>query len=546
MNNRARLIVSIGTSLVVGALPIVLSVLLAQRQGRQVQEALLLGYAHNVLYRSERASQQVYAGIERLTQARRGDPCAPAQIALMTELDLTSTDIQSFGYIEADQLVCSSTGLLGAGIPITTALPHPRSPDGVVLYAQASLPIAPGMTFTIVERNGYAAVVHEAIPLDVATESERVSLATYSSRNNTFRSVRGTVNQAWLSQLQALGSTTFDDGAQLVALVASDKYPTVTVAAVPLAEVQLQTRKVMEVLLPFGVLTGLALGLVAFLAARRQMGMPALLRRALQRRELFLLYQPIVELQSGRCIGAEALVRWRRADGSMVPPDVFIPVAEASGLIQRVTEQVLERVAADAGQLFAQYPAFHIGINLAAADLQSTHTVALLDQLMQKTGARAHNLLVEATERGLMDAAEVREVIAAIHALGIEVAVDDFGTGYSSLSYLETFALDYLKIDKSFVDTLAIDAATSQVALHIIEMAKSLKLKMIAEGVETEAQAQLLRERGVQFAQGWLFARPMPMAALREHLAQQGAATITPSPTASIYPPDGAATDPHP
>jgi sensor c-di-GMP phosphodiesterase-like protein len=285
------------------------------------------------------------------------------------------------------------------------------------------------------------------------------------------------------------------------------------------------------VLLPFGVAAGLALGLVAFLVALRRMGMPTLLRRALRKRELFLLYQPIVELQSGRCIGAEALIRWRRADGSMVAPDVFIPVAEESGLIEQVTGHVLEMVAADAGALFVQHPTFHIGINLAPADLQSTRTVELLDQLMRKTGALAHNILVEATERGLMDAAEVRAVIDAIRALGIAVAVDDFGTGYSSLSYLESFALDYLKIDKSFVDTLAINAATSQVALHIIEMAKSLQLKMIAEGVETEAQAALLRERGVQFAQGWLFARPMTMAALREYMAKQDAATITPSPT---------------
>ena len=543
MNNKARLMIAVCASLVVGALPIALSVVLAQRQGRQLEEERLLGYANNVLYRSERASRQAYAGIDRLNLARKGDPCAPAQIALMAEIDLASTDLQTIGYVEAGRILCSSMGNLGVGLRISSSTASPAGKDGVVLYTQVHLPIAPDMTFTIVERDGYAAVIHEAIPLDVtAADSDTLSLATYSTRNHTFRSVRGTVKKEWLSRMSPTGATTFDDGEQFVALVVSPNYPTVTMAAAPLSDIQLQTRKVMEGLLPFGLAAGLALGLVAFLAARRQMGMPALLRRALNTRQLFLLYQPIVELQSGRCIGAEALVRWRRTDGTLVPPDVFIPVAEASGLIQRVTQQVLERVAEDAGALFAQYPAFHIGINLAAADLQSTRTVDLLGELMHKTGARAHNLLVEATERGLMDATEVRQVINAIRALGIEVAVDDFGTGYSSLSYLESFALDYLKIDKSFVDTLAIDAATSQVALHIIEMAKALKLGMIAEGVETEAQARLLQERGVQFAQGWLFARPMPMAALREYLAQQGAATIPPP----SYLPDGAAKDPLP
>jgi sensor c-di-GMP phosphodiesterase-like protein len=224
-------------------------------------------------------------------------------------------------------------------------------------------------------------------------------------------------------------------------------------------------------------------------------------------------------LQSRRTIGAEALLRWKRSDGSMVPPDVFIPIAESSGLIRQVTSQVLEMVKRDAQGLFQAHPNFHIGINLSAADLKSRRTPELLKQLIKDTAAGPRNLLVEATERGLMDAERVRQVIHEIRALGIEVAVDDFGTGYSSLSYLGTFELDCLKIDKSFVDTLETGVATSDVALHIIEMAKALKLKMIAEGVETEPQAQLLAARGVQYAQGWLFARPMSMDALKNHLA---------------------------
>ena len=137
-------------------------------------------------------------------------------------------------------------------------------------------------------------------------------------------------------------------------------------------------------------------------------------------------------------------------------------------------------------------------------------TSHLLHDLIRRMEVQPHNILVEATERGFMQAEMARKIMDDLHAFNIRIAIDDFGTGYSSLSYLQKFKLDYLKIDKSFVDTMGSEAATSNVAHHIIEMAKSLKLEMIAEGVETEAQLQYLQERGVQFAQGWLFSKSLP------------------------------------
>ncbi len=524
MNKKASTTLAVIACMLVGTIPVVVSLQMARQQGLQAEGTRLKGYAADVLRRSERTSQQIYSGIDRLVKAQTDDPCAPSQVRLMGEIDINSSDIQTLGYVADGRLMCTALGVYEGGMTFVSDAVV-RGNDGASLRTRVQLPLAPGRTFIMVEKRGYVAVVHEEMAIDVATEPPSVTLATFSPRSKTFRSVRGVVRQSWIERPINEGAFSFIDGDYLVAIVASDRYSTKTLAAMPLSDVQLRSRQTALTLVPFGVAAGVALALLMFLYARRQMGMPAILRNAIRKRELFLMYQPIVDLRTRQTIGAEALVRWKRKDGTMVPPDVFIPVAEASGLIEQVTAQVLQMVTRDAQGVFSQYPDFHIGINLSAADLCSQETPRLLHTLLRETQAGPHNILVEATERGLMDAALVRQVIRDIRALGVEVAVDDFGTGYSSLSYLGTFELDYLKIDKSFVDTLDTGAATSDVALHIIEMAKALKLKMIAEGVETESQAQLLAARGVQYAQGWLFARPMRMDALKTQLAERAVAT---------------------
>ena len=175
-------------------------------------------------------------------------------------------------------------------------------------------------------------------------------------------------------------------------------------------------------------------------------------------------------------------------------PDYFIPQAEQCGMIQLITGQVLAMVARDLPQFLKMDPKFCVAVNFSAADLCDNRTVDAMDQFLRVSGARPENIEIEATERAFLQGPETAELIDALRAKGFSVAIDDFGTGYSSLSCLQSLSLDTLKIDRAFVETINTDGATSQVVLHIIEMAHSLHLEMVAEGVETEPQAQYLRE----------------------------------------------------
>jgi sensor c-di-GMP phosphodiesterase-like protein len=259
-----------------------------------------------------------------------------------------------------------------------------------------------------------------------------------------------------------------------------------------------------------GGLAGLVLVLGALHVAGRRASLTDELVEALENQEFEVHYQPVMDLQAGRCIGAEALIRWRHPERGMVSPDLFIALAEETGYIVPITRWLMGRIGDEMGQRLRADPEFHIAINLAPAHFETMEVVEDVRAIAAQHDLAPGQLLFEATERGLMDDETCQKVIDALGELGSAVAIDDFGTGYSSLAYLDRFRLDYLKVDKAFVANIGTDAPTADLAGVIIAMAGSIGLKVIAEGVETEAQAAYLRERGVHYAQGWLYSKPLP------------------------------------
>ncbi len=251
---------------------------------------------------------------------------------------------------------------------------------------------------------------------------------------------------------------------------------------------------------------------------RYQLSLGAELREALAAGRLQVHYQPVMELRTGRCVGAEALARWQRDNGEWVGPALFVPIAEAEGFIQDLTLAVIKVTLREMQPVVAEFPDLGININLSPDDLKDDRVGRELASCLAASGLSPGSIKLEITEHALLNAETSRLLIRDLRQRGHQVAIDDFGTGYSSLSYLQSFELDVLKIDKSFVDAIGTEAATSQVIVHVIEMAKSLGLVTVAEGVETRAQLLWLVAHGVPFGQGYLYSRPLPPGAFREFL----------------------------
>ncbi|WP_175652532.1 EAL domain-containing protein [Pseudomonas sp. Marseille-P9899] len=287
----------------------------------------------------------------------------------------------------------------------------------------------------------------------------------------------------------------------------SPDYQLVLIA--PRASLPLKMNGVLWLLFPGSLLLAWCIGWAVLQLVRQSRSMSSELQGALRRGELQVLYQPIFELTSRNCVGAEALVRWRRPDGSLTSPDLFIPLAENTGQIRQITDFVLQRVFDQLAQLLRANPKLYISVNLAACDVMVPRIGRVAARLLATHHVAASQIAFEVTERGLIDVVVARDNLQALRAVGHQVLIDDFGTGYCSLAYLQTLPVDCLKIDKAFVDALGHDAASSGVAPHIIRMAHALQLRVIAEGIEYEDQALLLNSEGVNYGQGWLFAHPL-------------------------------------
>jgi sensor c-di-GMP phosphodiesterase-like protein len=259
--------------------------------------------------------------------------------------------------------------------------------------------------------------------------------------------------------------------------------------------------------------------------AQRQ-SLQALLRIALKRNQIYVEYQPIVDMNTGRWVGAEVLARWRLDNGEQVPPDVFIPLAEEHGLISEITATIVALGIGQLAPLLKAQPGMFVTLNFSPHDLEGSRILPLLEDTVVRNGLQPRNVHIEITERKSVSTPEQVAAIDRLRARGFEVGTDDFGVGFSNLGYLNLIPLDYVKIDRSLMIDGLHDNQPFDIVETIVRLAHARGILLIAEGVETEVQRRRLTACGVDFGQGWLFARPLPPLEFMARFARLGSGDI--------------------
>jgi sensor c-di-GMP phosphodiesterase-like protein len=260
-----------------------------------------------------------------------------------------------------------------------------------------------------------------------------------------------------------------------------------------------------------GGAAGILIGWLAVGFYFRNQSMVFQLRKAIRRERLRVVYQPIVRLSDRRIVQAEALVRWSDDNGYDVSPTVFVPLAETNGFVAELTDLVVRAVVRDLAEVLRARPDFSINVNVTGADLANPAFLPKLDRLLTDSNLAPQNVAIEITESSTANKALAVETIRQLRQSGHRVQIDDFGTGYSSLSYLHSLAIDAIKIDKSFTHAIGTEAVTVGILPQILAIAKTLNLQVVAEGIETEEQADYFSRCDQPIlGQGWLYGYPLP------------------------------------
>jgi sensor c-di-GMP phosphodiesterase-like protein len=507
-----------------GITPVVLAIWLAYETTVNRAEDSLRSISQTIASETAAMLQEVDRGLIALSDI--GYDCSPEDVSAMNTMTYDIPQISEMGIMRPDRkLVCTSWGPVVP--PVAPDIPEPVNGFRLVGPVEIRLMKRTGLIALRKWEDSIeiGALIHPSVLIGrMGADLGENGFAVLLRRHDTHPFAwNGDVPEMEMVESQQEGSdgatqlrARFRDGIERTLFaVELEGFPDIyAVAAASDAWILRDWIKLALILGAIGAATSVILVFLVLSLFHRRLSLQGELQQSLQKDEFEINYQPVIDLQSGRCVGAEALISWVQPGGKRVRPDLFIPLAEDTGLIEPMTEWLMRQIRQELEAELEADRTLHIAINLSPVHFESDRILRTSSQIFSKSGILPDQLIYEITERGLIaeDNLVAREVMSKLRERGSHIALDDFGTGYSSLSYISSFTLDYLKIDKTFVEAIGTDSLTAGLVDSIIDMAKRLGLRIIAEGVETKEQAEYLRVQGVDYGQGWYYTRALPAA----------------------------------
>jgi len=480
----------------------------------QLGKQQLERYASRVLRAGEAGAAEASAAVATVHEANK-PLCSDDDLNVMRGFVFDASYVKDLGRVKNGQLVCTAAqGRLPQPVQMPAAAGFRQ--NEVQIRPNASLLSSTPSTGVLIVGQDVAAVLNPASYNALDDPPMRYISFLYDSAQQKL--VRAFGGDDTLDPALIVAQKPFEQSGRVYVPLCAQESPLCVVAFESKADIVGQTKAFLFGLPLLGSLGGILAGLSLALLYLRQRSIEFRLHRAVRERKLKVVYQPIVDLDSARPVGAEALVRWTDEAGEQVSPDMFIPIAEQRGFVGEITRLVLDRVVDELGPLLRS-GGIRVTVNMAAQDLSDPRFFSHVESCVARAGIPTNTLAFELTERSTADKKTALNAIARLQDAGHAIYIDDFGTGYSSLAYLQDLHVDAIKLDRAFTKTVGTGAVTATVVPQILDIAKELELMMVVEGIETFEQAEFfLRARRGMRGQGWLFGKPLPAADFQEFL----------------------------
>jgi sensor c-di-GMP phosphodiesterase-like protein len=484
------------------------------RDGRQN----LQGYARRLVLIGDQFGRENTDAITAVTHDNLPF-CSDQELAFMRDYVFRSPHIRDLGRTRDGVLYCT-TGLGRLPEPKGAEVPD-ISANGLNIYVDIPVVISSHTRGFVVEKSGVSLVLNPAEIQKFEEPPMYYSGFLFDRFHNNLKQTYGP--PVPLSKDEITAGNLIERGGIIYQPLCSQTSMVCQVAAVSRSTLLAQKGSLFPGFLIVGALLGIALSIILILLEQRQRSVERQLRRAVRRGELTIAYQPVVRLDTGAIVGAEALARWVNEAGEAIRPDIFVALAEEKGFVREITHLILRKAIEEMGDLLTAGD-FELTLNITAEDLSDAHFFILLEQSMQLAKLEPSTIGFELTERSTADQTIAIDAIGKLRRAGHKVYIDDFGTGYSSLSYLHRLSADAIKIDRGFTQTVGTGAVTASVVPLILNMAGELGLTVVVEGIETSEQAEFFRKAGAGIlGQGWLFGKPVTAAQFKKLIREKAA-----------------------